>query len=264
MIEINRNYNESNLETMAKMPDCFVDLIITSPPYFLNKEYEKTIKYEDYLIMMENIFIESNRVLKGGGYLVVNFGDYFNSGNRFYHADIPACYPASINYFKWGVEIAKMDLQATRIWRKQFAKMGIPFVCNKHPRPVFDYEHIWTFRKKNGMNEEIVYDRKLSQRGVIGEDWTSKADIKTHCAAFPIELPSWVLNVYSKKGDLIYDPFMGSGTTALSAIKNNRDWIGSEISSEYCNIIEERIKKAWEEKRKEKDLQAGTLFGNEM
>ena len=57
---------------------------------------------------------------------------------------------------------------------------------------------------------------------------------------------------------------MGSGTTAKMSILNNRNWIGSEISSEYCNIIEERIQKAWEEKIKEKDLQAGTLFGNEM
>ena len=90
---------------------------------------------------------------------------------------------ATINYFKWGVEIAGMDLQATRIWRKQFARMGIPFVCNSHPRPVFDYEHIWSFRKKNGSNKEVVVDRKITQRGVIGESWTSAAGLKTHCAA---------------------------------------------------------------------------------
>ena len=139
--------------------------------------------------------VEWNRILKPGGYAVVNFGDYFNSGNRFYDADVPACYPASINYFRWGVEVAGMDLQATRIWRKQFARMGIPFVCNKHPRGVFDYEHIWTFRKRNGSKEEFVNDRKLSQRGVIGEEWRSSAGLGKHCAAFPVGLPTWAIKV---------------------------------------------------------------------
>ena len=72
------------------------------------------------------------------------------------------------------------------------------------------------------------------------------------------------LLLLTNEGDLVYDCFMGSGTVAKMSILNNRNWIGSEISSEYCDIIEERIKKALEEKRKEKDLQAGTLFENEM
>jgi DNA modification methylase len=61
-----------------------------------------------------------------------------------------------------------------------------------------------------------------------------------------------------------YDCFNGSGTTSEASIKTNRNWIGSEISFEYCNIIEERIKKALEEKRKEKDLTQKTLFGDRM
>jgi site-specific DNA-methyltransferase (adenine-specific) len=227
---------------MNKIPDNFIDLVITSPPYYLNKEYEKNIDYHDYCNMMKSVFNEINRIIKGGAYAVINFGDYFNSGNRFYHSDVPACYPASINYFKWGVEEAKMDLQATRIWRKQFAKMGIPFVCNKHPRPVFDYEHIWTFRKKNNNNHEFVNDRKLTQRGVIGDDWTSKAGLKIHCASFPIELPEWAIKVYSQnEKDIVYDPFIGSGTTALACKNLKRKFIGSEINKEYYNIAKHRI-----------------------
>ena len=230
------------LEWMTKFPDNSISMVITSPPYFLNKEYEKTITYKDYCLMMENCFIEFNRILIGGGYVVINFGDYFNSGNRFYQADVPSCYPASLNYFKWGVEIACMDLQSTRIWRKQFARMGIPFVCNKHPRPIFDYEHIWTFRKRNGDKNEFVNDRKLSQRGVIGEDWTSKAGTNIHCSAFPVELPIWALSVYSKEEDIILDPFMGSGTTAIGSKILDRKWIGIEKEKEYCDISIELIK----------------------
>ncbi|KKM97971.1 hypothetical protein LCGC14_1162710 [marine sediment metagenome] len=241
-MEINKIYHESCLDTMTRMPDECIHLVVTSPPYYLNKEYEKTITYVNYCKMMESVFSSLSRVLVGGGYAVFNFGDYFNSGNRFYDADVPACYPASINYFRWGVELAKMDLQATRIWRKQFAKMGIPFVCNSHPRPVFDYEHIWTFRKKNGCGKEFVTDRKKTQRGVIGENWTSKAGLNIHCASFPIELPLWAISVYSlNETDLIYDPFIGSGTTALASKKMNRKYIGSEIGKEYLEIAEKRL-----------------------
>jgi hypothetical protein len=192
---------------------------------------------------MENVFIGISRILKGGGYAIFNFGDYFNSGNRFYDAEVPACYPAGINYFNWGVNIAKMDLQATRIWRKQFARMGIPFVCNHHPRNIFDYEHVWTYRKRSGSKDEFVNDRKLSQVGVLGNGWTTSAQTKNHCASFPVELPEWAIKVYSKTvGDIVYDPFMGSGTTAIAAISLNRNYVGSEILKPYCEIADERIK----------------------
>ena len=147
MLEINSVNQGDCLELMKQIADNSVDIIVTSPPYYLNKEYEKYISYSDYCDMMQKSFIEWNRILVGGGYSIVNFGDYFNSGNRFYISDVPSCYPATINFYKWGVEKAKMDLQATRIWRKQFSKMAVPFVRNSHPRPIFDYEYIWTFRK---------------------------------------------------------------------------------------------------------------------
>jgi DNA modification methylase len=119
--------------------------------------------------------------------------------------------------------------------------MSIPFVCNTHPRGVFDYEHIWTFRKKNGSNKEFVNDRKLSQRGVLGEDWGSSAKINEHCAAFPVELPQWAISVYSKEGDTVLDPFMGSGTTGIAAKSLNRNFVGIEISKEYFELAHSKI-----------------------
>ena len=238
-IKIDSIYAADCIGGMRSMDDGCVDLIVTSPPYFLNKEYEKKWTYEHYCTLMQDMFKEAARVLKPGGYMVINFGDYFNSGNRFYKADVPSVYPSSINYFKWGME-SGFDLQATRIWRKQFAKMGIPMVCNTHPRNIFDYEHIWTFRKKGG-KEEFVNDRKLSQRGVIGEDWKSPAKLSVHCAAFPVELPTWAVKVYSHENDLVLDPFMGSGTTALACIRENRHYIGFDLSDEYCEVARERI-----------------------
>ena len=228
------------IEIMGDMDDDSIDMTVTSPPYFLAKEYEKGWTFDFFENLMTQLFTQVFRVLKPGGYFVVNFGDCFNSGNRFYEAEVPAVYPASVVYWKWGRD-AGFDLQATRIWRKQFAKMGIPFVCNSHPRPIFDYEHIWAWRKPGAGKAEIVNDRKLSQRGVVGEGWTSKAGIKTHCAAFPIELPTWAIQVYSQPSDTVLDPFCGSGTTGVAAMQLNREFIGIEISKEYCEITEARL-----------------------
>ena len=241
MLSENTLHEGDCLEVMGRIDDGSIDLIVTSPPYAVGKEYERAVAYGDYCRMMESSLAEWNRVLKPGGYAVVNFGDYFNSGNRFYAADIPACYPATVNYFKWGVETAGLDLQATRIWRKQFARMGIPFVCNSHPRPVFDYEHVWAFRKKNGSPVEFVNDRKLSQRGVIGEDWRGSAGLGKHCAAFPVGLPLWAIGVYSREGDLVLDPFAGSGTTGVACAESGRRFILIEKNAEYCKYARKRL-----------------------
>ncbi len=239
MLEVNKIYNMDCVEGMKMLDDNSIDLVITSPPYFLNKEYEETWDYGHYCTLMEGVFKECSRIVKPCGYVVVNFGDYFNSGNRFYEADVPSVYPASLNYYKWGMDNA-FDLQATRIWRKKFAKLGIPMICNTHPRNVFDYEHVWTFRKKGG-NDEFVNNRKASQRGVIGENWTSPANLKDHCASFPIELPLWAAEVYSKPGDIILDPFMGSGTTAIACALSDRKFIGFELDKDYYDFANERI-----------------------
>jgi DNA modification methylase len=221
-----------------------VDMVVTSPPYWLNKEYEKTTTWEKHCGMMRSFFQQSYRVLKGGGYIVINFGDFFNSGNRFYSADVPSVQPASLSMYQWGMEFP-FDLQATRIWRKQFARMGIPFVCNKHPRNIFDYEHVWTFRKRDGSKGEIVNDRKLSQRGVIGEDWIRSAGLTTHCAAFPVELPEWAIRCYGRPNATVLDPFMGSGTTGVACAQEGRKFIGIEKSPDYFETAKLRVDKAF-------------------
>ena len=177
------------VDAMTALPQDSVDLVVTSPPYFVNKSYEKAWTWGEYHHLMKAVFCAVYQALKPGRYLVINFGDYFNS-NRFYKCDVPSVYPATVNFFQWGRD-AGFDLQATRIWRKKFARMSIPFVCNHHPRPVFDYEHIWTFRKPDGTGKEFVNDRKLSQRAVLGDGWGSAALLPNHEAAFPIELPLW-------------------------------------------------------------------------
>ena len=98
--------------------------------------------------------------------------------------------------------------------------------------------------KKDGIGKEKVRDIKLSCRGVLGEDWTSKAGLNIHCASFPIELPTWGITVYSDENDIVLDPFMGSGTTAIACINTGRKFIEFELDKQYFDIAQNRINKA--------------------
>lgn len=242
---INRITFSSFQEFCSEVPKQSVSLVVTSPPYWLEKSYEKLWSWEEYENLMYSFYRACEYVVKPGGYIVVNFGDYFNSGNRFYNSEVPTVFPASVYHYQWG-RAHDFDLQSTRIWRKQFARMGIPFVCNDHPRHVFDYEHVWTWRIRNGSRKEIVNDRKLSQRGVIGEDWKSSARNSIHEAAFPIELPEWAIKVYSQPGDIVFDPFAGIGTTALACIRNDRIFIGCDIIEKYVDYGNKQIEQELE------------------
>lgn len=289
MIDINKNYNESNLETMAKMPDCFVDLTVTSPPY------DGLRTYNGYSFPFEDIAKELFRITKDGGVLVWVISDATVQGNESGTSFKQALYFKEIGF----------NLHDTMIYKRQAA---FPDVVRYYQ----EFEYMFVFSKgkpktinllrqnksestikrnnsgihksrherqqngeiKNGDLKSIqrVNNAKLDDTRIRSNIWEiatgSQKSTKDkiafeHPAIFPEQLANDHILSWSNENDIIYDPFMGSGTVAKMSILNNRNWIGSEISNEYCNIIEERIKKAWEEKRKEKDLQAQSLFGTE-
>jgi len=281
-MEINKIYNESNLETMAKMPDNFVDLTVTSPPY------DNLRTYNGYCFDFENVAKELFRVTKKGGIVVWIVGDQ----------TIDFC--ETLSSFKQAIyftEECGFNLLDTMIYVKKSYAPAYPNM--KRYAQTFEYMFVFSKGKPNTFNP-IKVDKQVSSicereetNGYRQTDGSMKyKKMKTanltkddcnvwvfdvgfnksskdkcsfkHPATFPEQLANDHILSWSNEGDLVYDPFMGSGTTAKMAILNNRNWIGSEISSEYCNIIEERIKKALEEKRKEKDLQAVTLFGDGM
>ena len=282
MIDINKNYNESNLETMAKMPDNFIDLTVTSPPY------DNLRNYNGYSFPFEDIAKELYRITKRGGVVVWVIADETSKFNEsgtslkqaLYFKECGFNLLDTMIYLKSGYAPAYPTL---RRYANQFEYM---FVFSKGKPNTFNPIQIEkteltkkrqvnkmpsTFRQKDGTtikkNTQNFNDKKAASnvwRIINGTNGHKDKIAFKHPATFPEQLANDHILSWSNEGDLIYDPFMGSGTTAKMAIKNNRNWIGSEISNEYCNIIEERVKKALEEKRKEKDLQAGTLFGNEM
>jgi len=232
---------------MPLIPDDTVDLVVTSPPYFVGKEYEKKVGWAEYESLMANTYKEVKRILKPGKYFVINYGEMHNSKGRFYDCEVTSTQPAAPFHFMWGRN-NNLDLQATRIWVKHHARTALGFVCNRRPRPAFDWEHIWTWRKKGDNGEEYVNKRALSQRGTLGQGWRSPAKLNIHCASFPKELPDWAIKVYTKDSDrvnsVVLDPFMGSGTTIIAAIQLQCHFIGCEKNKEYFDVAKERI---WKE-----------------
>ena len=245
-MEINKIYNENCLETMAKMPDNFIDLTVTSPPY------DNLREYKGYSFAFEEIAKELFRITKQGGVVVWVVGDATmnegESGTSFKQA----------LFFK---EIG-FNLHDTMIYKKANA---MPNANSKRYRQCFEYMFILskgepnTFnpimvdvkrfdvgkqRQKNGSIEN--YEKKYSknkERKIDNIFEYGVGGLNTgHPAIFPEQLANDHIISWSKENDLIYDPFMGSGTTAKMAIFNNRKYIGSEISEEYCKIIETRIK----------------------
>jgi site-specific DNA-methyltransferase (adenine-specific) len=274
MIDINKNYNENNLETMAKMPDCFVDLTVTSPPY------DGLRTYNGYSFPFEDIARELFRITKDGGVVVWVVDDATVKGSETLTSFKQALYFKEIGFNVHDTMIYqtnKPPMNDNR-YQKDFEYM---FVFSKGKPKTFNPIMVETLakgvlnkggnRKVNGEKIKRGIENRTGETKVKGNIWYLPRSSKSgdeysrkHPATFPEQLANDHIISWSNENDLVYDCFMGSGTVAKMSILNNRNWIGSEISNEYCNIIEERIKKAWEEKRKEKDLQAGTLFGDEM
>lgn len=223
-------------ETMDRlwMDGVFIDLAVTSPPYCVEQDYEADLTFPQYTELLWDAYQGLSHILKPGGYFVINFGDQAR-GKVLMETETHTTIPMAPTHWDCGTGVG-FELQATRIWRKKFARMGIPFVCNHYPRPVFDYEYIWTWRKPDGEGKEVVRDRKLSQRGVL--EFEADHPLKRFKAAFPVGLPSWAIEVYSDTGNLVYDPFMGSGTTGLACQKLDRRFIGSEIDEDLRPIVE--------------------------
>jgi len=249
-MEINKCYNENCLDTMARMPDYFIDLTVTSPPY------DNLRTYNGYSFDFESVAKELYRVTKQGGVVVWVVGDATIKGSETGTSFRQALYFKEIGF----------NLHDTMIYAKN---NPIPQNHNRYEQQ-FEYMFVFSKGKPNTFNAIKVRTktggkeyswknandygsssakRKRDEVSVVKKEknqyniwFMSVASSKyTNSAPFPEQLANDHIISWSNEGDLVYDPFMGSGTTAKMAIINNRNWIGSEISEEYCKIIERRI-----------------------
>ena len=256
-MEINKIYNENCLDTMAKMPDNFIDLTVTSPPY------DNLRNYNGYSFDFENVAKELFRVTKQGGVVVWVVGDATVKGSETGTSFRQALYFKEIGF----------NLHDTMIWRKPNAppqtKEGRRYTLAHEYMFVLTKGKIKTFNpimvdcinagKKSGSGTNLKPDgtirtdrvearkgKTINSQKQMYSVWDCSVNTKNigHPAQFPEQLANDHIISWSNEGDLVYDCFGGSGTTAKMSIVNSRNWIASEISSDYCEIIKDRIKKA--------------------
>ena len=245
-------FNESNLDTMKRMPDNFIDLTVTSPPY------DDLRTYKGYCFDFENVAQELFRITKHGGVLVWIVGDATIDGSETGTSFKQALYFKSIGF----------KLHDTMIWNKQmFSAVGS---LKLRYAPVFEYMFIFskgtpkTFnpikdrinksfgRKITGTNvtanrssrKVSCYGNDINEFGQRFNVWEMSSEMNRtikHPAPFPEQLANDHIISWSNECDIVYDPFAGSGTTGKMAILNKRKCIMSEISAEYCDIIKKRL-----------------------
>lgn len=249
---INKIHNENCLKTMAKMPDNFIDLTVTSPPY------DGLRTYNGYSFPFEDIAKELFRITKDGGVVVWVVGDATKNGSESGTSFRQALYFKEIGFNLHDTMIyaknSYMPLTHNR-YEQQFEYM---FVFSKGKPKTFKPIMIpsltaGTKRNRGGSkaNENTYAERLRDEKTIVNAEkqkpniWfydVGKNDKTKHNAPFPEQLANDHIISWSNENDIVYDCFSGSGTTAKMSIINNRKWIASEISSEYCEIIKERIK----------------------
>lgn len=227
-------------ERMVEIPDNSIHIMITSPPYNVSKEYDEDLSLQEYLELLKNSFQETYRVLVNGGRACINVA---NLGRKPY-------IPLSDYISKMMIEIG-FNMRGEIIWNK--ASSASPSTAwgswMSAANPVLRdiHEYILIFSKgdynrvrKNKINTISKTDFMEWTKSV----WTMNAESAKkigHPAPFPVELPHRLIQLYSFKDDIILDPFMGSGTTAIAAIKDSRHYVGYDISQEYIELANRRI-----------------------
>lgn len=229
-----------NSEKMVQIPNNSVHLMITSPPYNATKEYDKDLTLDEYLQLLENVFRETYRVLINGGRACINVA---NLGRKPY---IPLSDYISQIMIKIG-----FLMRGEIIWNK--AASASPSTAwgswqsASNPTLRDIHEYILVFSKGNYKRDAAKKENTISKEQFMEwtkSIWTMNAESAKrvgHPAPFPEELPIRLINLYSFKNDIILDPFMGSGTTALAALKNNRYFIGYDNEEKYIEIAQKRI-----------------------
>ena len=227
-------------EKMEEIPDNSLHLMITSPPYNVSKDYDDNLSLNEYLELLENVFSETYRVLVNGGRACVNVA---NIGRKPY-------IPLSDYVSKMMIKIG-FNMRGEIIWNKgsgagtSMAWGSWQSASNPVLRDV--HEYILIFSK--GDYKRILKNKQNTIKKEHFMEWTKSvwnmnpesAKKVGHPAPFPEELPYRLIQLYSFKDDIILDPFMGSGTTAVIALKSERKYIGYDTNSDYIKTADRRL-----------------------
>jgi site-specific DNA-methyltransferase (adenine-specific) len=255
-LELNQIYCGDCLDLMREMPDKSVDLTVTSPPY------DNLREYKGYAFDFEGIAKELFRITKGGGVVVWVVGDATINGSETGTSFRQALYFKEIGFNLHDTmiyeKLTPLPLNSQNRYNQEFEFMFIlsknfPKTSNVIQLPTKNpgrkYRVCRNNETSNGGGAVNTKDKSFTQNKTknMGNIWgyigVSGDQYERHPAAFPEELANDHILSWSNEGDLVLDPFSGSGTTAKMAKVNQRNFIGIDISQEYCDIAEKRLEK---------------------
>ncbi|MGW8250210.1 MAG: DNA-methyltransferase, partial [Anaerolineales bacterium] len=233
-------------QTMDELPDSSIHLMVTSPPYNASKDYDEDLNLEEYLHLLLQVWRETYRVLVPGGRACINVA---NLGRKPYvplHAYV-IDQMLTIGFLMrgeiiWNKASSASPSTAWGSWRS---------AANPVLRDVHEYILVFSkasFSRQTGRKENtIARDDFLEWTKSVWNFPAVSAKKVGHPAPFPEELPHRLIQMYTFKGDVVLDPFAGSGTTCLSALADGRHYVGYEISPQYIQHARQRLKTRQEE-----------------
>lgn len=227
-------------EKMEELPDNSVHLMVTSPPYNVGEEYDENLTLSEYRAFLKRVWSEVKRVLVPGGRACINIA---NLGRKPY-------IPLHVFVIEDMLELGFL-MRGEIIWNK--ASSGSPSTAwgswlsakNSTLRDI--HEYILVFSKGTFTRESLKRKSTISKEEFLEftkSVWTFPAESATkvgHPAPFPVELPYRLIQLYTFEGEVVLDPFIGSGQTAIAAIKTKRHYVGYDVNEEYVKLAERRI-----------------------
>jgi DNA modification methylase len=226
---------------MAELPDNSVHLMVTSPPYNVGKDYDRDLSLEEYLSFLARVWTEVHRVLVPGGRACVNVA---NLGRKPY-------IPLHTYLIRDLLDLGFL-MRGEIIWDKGASASASTawgsWQSASNPTLRDTHEYILVFSKGSfrrprvdGRADTITREEFLQVTKSVWAFPAESASKVGHPAPFPIELPYRLIQLYTFAGEVVLDPFMGSGQTALAAIKAGRHYVGYEINAAYVEHARARI-----------------------
>ena len=251
-------------ELAQVLPASSVALVVTSPPYFVGKDYELDIasgvvpsSYLDYLQMLREVFGACKEVLEPGGRIAVNVANLGRKPYRSLSADVVGILQNDL----------RLLLRGEIIWKKaQGAASSYAWGSYRMAsNPVLRDTTERVIVACKGSFGRALHPRKREARGMPHENTISGEDFMAstldvweirpesarrigHPAPFPVELPERLINLYTYRDDVVLDPFAGSGSTLVAALRTGRRGIGFDLDTDYCDLARQRLIAAADER----------------
>lgn len=236
---VNRIYNHTSAD-MYELPDNCVHLMVTSPPYNVGKDYDDDLTEDEYYELLNSVWSEVYRVLAPGGRACVNVA---NIGRKPY-------LPINAMISRQMTDLGFL-MRGEIIWDKN-ASAGISCAWGSWKsasNPVLrdTHEYILVFSKdrynrpSKDKTSTITRDEFMEYTKSV---WTFPAESAKrvkHPAPYPVELPRRLIQLYTYENDIVLDPFIGSGTTAIASVESGRSYVGYDTSSEYVDTTKQRL-----------------------